>query len=1097
MSSSEINISSFIGSYPTIDDEDLSYQLARKKEFYDVKLESSEEVPESAGELLKHQQAIQRLMSSHTQFKELLLVHGLGSGKTCTSSAVEENLKSVDVNGKPRRPALVITKSDDIARNYTQEIANVCTKNVYMPRPTQAEIRKGVEMTEEAKVQRLNREVEKSYEIVTFERFLKKLPNDTMIKKNYSNRLIIIDEAHMLRIQPRHKKKKTIDEEAEPKEEEDIKDSLYIRMHHFLHTVEGCRVLLLTGTPITDKTSEIASLINLINPLDKQLPTGSAFNAEYFDDKGNLLDDKIDELKEYFKGKVSYLRQMVTTAERLEQGVKQPWLRYVTVYPDGMSEFQSSYAMKAKDTIETKVIKVKGKLVEREIKGGTILKLARDAMNMVIPIFDKQGNVISAEYGPEAFQNAAVKKIKRRGKTEGSYTMVDTYLIDNQFLVKEIRDNLGEYSTKFASIIDEIKRNPKEIVFIYNEHVTGPGGSIMLALCLQIHGFSWIKTDGDIVRPSEKKRFAVITSDPQTTSQGKQIQDLLKSANKADNKYGDRLQIIIGSEKIALGLSIKNVRQIHILMPHWNISTIDQARNRGFRFGGHSALPREERKIRIYNHVAVERAESDSEADVPAGVGYPKDVGFTATETTDIYIYKIAEEKEHKDTQIYRILKEVSVDCAITYNRNVLVTDVAGTRECDYRECNYQCDGFPLTAEDKKSKEWDYSVPESELDYSTYNLFYSSGRVKDMMDDIIALFNNYFVLKIDVVKDLLSIPDDEMFVLLSAIDNIINGRVLIRNRYGFGSYLKEHGNIIFLDTSISATANYPESTYIQNPLITERSSMDSIIEIMELDNDKPLVLKFCKNPTIELLDKLAYKTKIILLEIAFATHILNKPMVAPCQMLLDDLGDDIYQMKDGTNVHILYTDEYKGVAYDVSAKDIRVTGMMRYFDIESGANTTTGVWRYVEDIEKEKKYVEEVRSILSAQKSIEDNEYGISGWVSKRDNSFRIEVKNRPNAKGVTRGMVCTSYDIPVMVDIFINNMKHLPDGSEYKSVDKEELIKLIKGVSGFSDLKEGLDKRDTKYLRGLMKLLSMKKDELCKEAYAWFEEKGLLTRRR
>ena len=156
--------------------------------------------------------------------------------------------------------------------------------------------------------------------------------------------------------------------------------------------------------------------MNLILEPDDQIETGSAFDAKFFNDDGTLNADHIDELKQKFKGKVSFLRQMMTTAQRIEMGTKEPWLQHITVYPDGMSETQSAIAREARDAIESKTIKIKGKIVEREVKGGTVLKLARDAMNMVIPTFDASGNITGAEYGPEAFKKHVVKEVKRKGE---------------------------------------------------------------------------------------------------------------------------------------------------------------------------------------------------------------------------------------------------------------------------------------------------------------------------------------------------------------------------------------------------------------------------------------------------------------------------------------------------------------------------------------------------------------------------------------------------------------------------------------------------------------------------------------------------------
>lgn len=1120
MSVSSENIEAFIPWYPDSSEPDFTYQISRKKEFNDLYLEKSEPIP-ATGELLQTQLFMKRFFAMETPYTEALVFHGLGTGKGCVASAIIENYKNSEVGGRPRKPSLVIVKSEDLARNIAQEIANRCTKEIYTPKPTAAEIKKGVELTEEAKVVRLNRAISKTYEIVTMETFFRNLPSDEEIIRRHSDRIIIIDEAHALRIQPPRKKKKKgseiladlvedeIDEEFEreledegdeektkkaPKKKREAESAmmLYNQAHHFLHLLNG-RKLLLTGTPIWDKPPEIASITNLILPLDDQLETGSAFDAKYFNDDGTLNEDNVEELRRRFRGRVSFLRQMMTTAKRIEMGVKDPWLKHITVFPDGMSEEQAAIAREARDAVESKTIKVKGKLVEREIKGGTVLKLARDAMNMVLPTFDGAGNVTGIEYGPEAFKKYVVKDVPKRGP-KGQITKVKTYHIDTRsYLAREIRDNLRTYAAKFASIIEDVKAHPNEVTFIYNEEVTGPGGAIMLGLCFQLHGFGWAKTASDIARPSKERRFAVITSDPQTTSQSKQVQELIASSNNdgkfstlPSNAHADRLQVIIGSEKIALGLSIKNVRAIHMVMPHWNIPSTSQAEARGYRFGSHEALKPEERVVRIFRHIAVEKADGEGVAE---GKGFPSDTGFTDYETTDVYIYRIAEDKEYKNSQIYRVLKEVSFDCAAFYRRNVLDTDVPYTRDCDYQECNYECDGFPPV---KKGKVWDYTIPADKLDYSSYNLFYSSGRLKEIIDGIVELFGTYFSLFIDVAQDLLQIPRDEKELLLQAIDIIINSRTLIRNRYGFGSYLKENGNMLFLDSTVSPGASYSESTYIENPLISEITSLDSLVEILELEQDRENVLKFCKNPTPGNLEAIAYKTKIILLEAAYALTSGGKENTKQkkvTKMVLDEMGDYIYEMSDGSHVHILYSEEFKGQAYAVAAKDIKVTGMMREY------NENTGEWDYV-DVDREELYIAEIRSMLSGKRNVGfgDNPYGVFGWISKKDGSFRINIKPEPGKKG--RGRRCENFNVQDLVDIFIDRLEYFPvPRDEYLDMDRAELIRRIRGMAKFSKIREAVenDKYNDDQLRGILTLMTYHIEELCEILMAWFEQHDLL----
>lgn len=1098
--------------YPDPSSKRFIYDTTRKAEFYEHRLERSEPTPEQPGELLETQKFIKAFLAPETPNKAILLNHGLGSGKSCTSSAVIENFKNVEVGGKKRKPAIVLVGNGVLKDSYAKQVSEICTSGIYVPKTTMQERRKGVVLSEELKFKRTKRMVAESYRIVTFGTFLKNLSDDdNVVREEYRDRVIVVDEAHAFRIQPRKGSKSTKisaktsvkssakkEADADASVDEDIDDAAgdnvntkgvdiktYQRLHRFLHIIaDSCRILLLTGTPIWDQTSEIASLMNLILPLDQQLPTGTAFDRKFFDENGDLIEgpDTSEVLKKAFHGRVSFLRQMMTTAKREEMGVKKPFTKYVKIFPDQMSKWQAEGAEEAlKTAVAIKKTGKSGKKVE--VEGGEFAAKAREAANLILPVFGPKDDPLDPNvypdfaYGKEAFAKYAVKKIKKMGDAGAAGKTMNLYGINDPKIKIALTENLERYSAKFASIIADIKAHPNEVTFIYNERVTGTGGAIMLALCMQLHGFQWVRNASEIQKPG-KMRFAVITNDPQTTHLDGQISKLLDRANQPDNAYGDHLQVIIGSEKISLGVTIKSVRREHTIMPHWNMPSIDQALARGFRFGGHDFLPPDKRHIKIFKHAAVNPGK------LLKGTGFPSEAGFSNEETIDVRIYKRAEEKEHKNTQIYRIMKRASVDCALFYNRNVLPEDIDGTRDCDYQECNYTCDGYP--SELKPGNPLDPSL----VDHSTANLYYSGPKIKKIIDDIIKLFGSYFSLRVDAIKDLLILEDSDMPLMLRALDNIISNRIAIRNRYGFISYLKEKSNIVFLDFSITPKANYPEVTYVENPLVTEKTSLDFLVDIMELEHDREKVEDFCHNPSEEKLDEISHNTKIVMLEAAYVEDLRLKsgvPRPKSLKIIKRAYEDDIYRMSDGIDVHILYTEEFKGVAYDVAAKLIKPSGLMRWYD------STEEKWRYIDDISTELAYIPQIKAALAERKQddFEGNEYGVFGTIAKKDKAFRITIKLET---GKSRGKKCETWQVPDLVDIFVSRIKDFPPSrKEYKTVSKEELIKGIKGRTGFQKYKNGLEERSEKYLRGLLTVMTMSVDELCTALRKWLEENDLM----
>jgi SNF2 family DNA or RNA helicase len=79
------------------------------------------------------------------------------------------------------------------------------------------------------------------------------------------------------------------------------------------------------------------------------------------------------------------------------------------------------------------------------------------------------------------------------------------------------------------------------------------------------------------------------------------------------NKRVDELQRYnSGKTKVILitsaggeGLNLKNTRTVIILEPHWNNEKLNQVKGRAIRYKSHSSLPKNERKVDIYNLILV------------------------------------------------------------------------------------------------------------------------------------------------------------------------------------------------------------------------------------------------------------------------------------------------------------------------------------------------------------------------------------------------------------------------------------------------------------------------------------------------------------
>jgi hypothetical protein len=1082
------DIKNFISSYPSTNDEKLIVNLTHLEEFSKLRLQPDEQqitFPNGYALPMSHQELQARYFSVNTPYRKGLIYHSVGSGKTLTASLIVERFKDSLVDGKPRKPALILVRNKALRFNFINEIATVATNEVYTAKLKKSELQKltentVIELTEREKLRRLVDAISKTYDIITYGELLNNLPSEEAIATIYSNRVIVVDEVQNLREQPGNKS-----------------DTRYKHLHYFLHTIRNCTILLLTATPIWDKVYDIASVFNLLLPLgNDQLPILNKFIKEFFDSKGNLKPKKAEELTTKIRGMVSYIRALTSSAKRIEYGTKEPWLKYVKVFPCGMSDFQAAFAREAK-----------GEFKDEENTPDTLYTKEKDALNCVYPIFNKNGEVIKGEYGIETFNEAAEEKGWVDVTDQGLGKKIIGYGFGDQKKWFELElgpakgndpyINLRKYSAKLVAFIQMLldPNRLTEKTFYYTDSVKGTGGAISTALILQFWGFQWRRHASSIQKMDKLTvkspgAFVVITSDDQTISEAKDIRETIEFWNRPDNIYGEYIRIIIGSEAISFGYTLKATRNVIINQGAWNLSGTEQALGRVFRIGSHIQLPENERYLNVYRYVAVYSDEGDEGEDwvkLPPNESSPSEGIFSTEGTVDTHIYDIAERKEHLNSQIYRLLKVVSWDCALAYRRNVLVNDIDGIRECDFMDCNYQCNNYPENLIDKvngpefltedQGTVWEYKI--NNVNSSNYNLLYSQKQTSDYVTNIIALFHNYFILRFSRIIELLSLEDKDVPILLRALEKIINQRILIRNMYGFQCYLKESNDTYFLDTMVSSTSDYLSAIYTLFPLVSERSSLEELVEVLQLRGDKKLVKKFVENPTDETFNNISHRGKIVLLErIIESRQHIDKNILKIIEKL------DVFEMKDGNLAHNMYNMDQNVQTFDRNGK-------IRVF------NKEYGVWENVDRL-MEEEYIQEIKRQLKKKEepSIMNNKLKVFASYDA-NGKFKIHDKRIEGKK--IKGKVCSFWKGDDLYQLFYY-LNHLPFDNEIKTSTKnlsdKELRKLIKDSAGYklSIYNGKLDSLPNGELEKIYTLFHMTITELCKSLERFFKDNKLIS---
>ena len=128
--------------------------------------------------------------------------------------------------------------------------------------------------------------------------------------------------------------------------------------------------------------------------------------------------------------------------------------------------------------------------------------------------------------------------------------------------------------------------------------------------------------------------------------------------NENENKYGSNIKILMITSSGAEGISLKNVRQVHIMEPYWNRVRIEQVIGRAARIKSHTELPKSKQDVRVYEYI-VQLSEKQKKLPIAHNLVNGSDDGMTSDEV----LYKISEVKSKILYGILTLMKRASIDC--------------------------------------------------------------------------------------------------------------------------------------------------------------------------------------------------------------------------------------------------------------------------------------------------------------------------------------------------------------------------------------------------------------------------------------------------
>lgn len=996
-------MSKFLPSYPEYDEKDFSKSINSKKEFDDVRLEPVERQP-VRGEYFSFQTLLARYLSPHTPYSKALFFLEPGVGKTCAANAVHQEIKKH--RGASFNKTLVLAKGKLLLDNYAQEFLDVCPGEGY-----------GFGMLERKRLLR------KNFIFSPIQKFANNVINKMStqaIKSQFSNRLIIIDEGQDL---------KKIG-----------KGSLYESMLKFFDAIEGATVIIMSGTPIVEDAYEIVSLVNLLSEPADRLPTGNAFYKKYYTDD-TFNDDHRQELEDFFRGKISYIRQMGSVAPKsyISKNVEADWFEQLQVYGVCMGDFQLSVYNKSRERVDTIDVRKNKKIVSQKTqKGGAVYQYSLESSLFVFP---------DGTYGKDGFdKHITTRRQVRRGKKVVNETV---HKIPDKWKT-EFRINLEKYSAKYAEIIRLIIEKPKECFFVFNDLVNN-GGLIMLGLLLELHGYKRATQPVSANEP-KAKRFLMLTS----ATSDSQASRLIRSFSQPHNVQGEYIQVVLGSDVVSYGVTIKNLRNVVIAKPQWNWPSIEQIEARGIRPGSDAFLVKAglPTDVSVYLMVAVNCKSKEP--------------------TTDVYLYQRAEQKFIRNDPMFGIVRRIAFDCPLSYARNV--TDSKN---------NYQCAGMAPTG--KRNGIFTYDA--KDIDRTNYDQFYAANDVAQVTDFLHEHFASNFTYSVhDGVQQFTA------FIFLTALEQMIDRRTPVTNAHAEICYLQEFNDIVYIQSQITDENHVSELIYVQQPYGVYDVSLSDLLDISFFELDEKLQGSFCNDPLDEAIDafqSMNFRTQILVFESSY--EFLKKGKGSKEQMekatqVVDEYESQIYDF-DGVVYHNLYSERITGTSYTSTTKKTLSTGQMRKF-VDGSFE-----WVSLEEEEEVNKRIKTRERSRSSQ-AFKENDYGMYGTISSKDGKFRISTQN---SKGtITRGLVCsTSMPIPSLFKTLVTLDTFPPINKKDVTLTREHVTKALLGHPKFTlkNEREAVKRGDvsTERMRQYLTILTESKSALCDFIKDEMEKKQIL----
>ena len=130
--------------------------------------------------------------------------------------------------------------------------------------------------------------------------------------------------------------------------------------------------------------------------------------------------------------------------------------------------------------------------------------------------------------------------------------------------------------------------------------------------------------------------------------------------------YGAVIKVLMISASGAEGISLKNVRYVHITEPYWHPARMQQVIGRALRICSHKDLPEALRTVTVFLYLMVfSKEQLASDRSIELRLQDKSKIDNETPLTSDEALFEIATIKENINMNILQAVKEASFDCAL------------------------------------------------------------------------------------------------------------------------------------------------------------------------------------------------------------------------------------------------------------------------------------------------------------------------------------------------------------------------------------------------------------------------------------------------